>query len=138
MTLIRLDETAFVAGQIGPDQVEEIAAAGIGTIVNNRPDREESGQPEARRIEEAARAAGLDYHFIPVGGGVSNAQIGAMAEILGGASAPVLAFCRSGTRSTFLWALARARLGDDPDHIEAKAHAAGFDLAPIAAFLHSR
>jgi len=138
MTLIRLDEAAFVAGQIEPEDMEAIAAAGIGTIVNNRPDREQAGQPEARLIAEAARSAGLDYHFIPVASGVSNAQIAAMAEILGRASTPVLAFCRSGTRSTMLWALARAKLGDDPDEIEAKARAAGFDLAPIAAFLHNR
>lgn len=138
MTLIRLDESAFVAGQIEPEDVAAVAAAGIGTIVNNRPDGEQAGQPEARRIAEAADEAGLDFHFIPVAGGVSSAQIEAMAKVLSGASAPVLAFCRSGTRSTYLWALARARLGDDPDTIVRKAGAAGFDLAPIAAFLHNR
>jgi uncharacterized protein (TIGR01244 family) len=138
MTLIRLDEGAFVAGQIAPEDITGIAAAGVRTIVNNRPDGEQAGQPDARQIEEAAQASGLEYRFIPVAGGISNAQIGAMAEILGNASAPVLAFCRSGTRSTFLWALARSRLGDDPDEIVAKADAAGFDLAPIAAFLHNR
>jgi uncharacterized protein (TIGR01244 family) len=58
-----------------------------------------------------------------------------MAEIFSGASAPVLAFCRSGTRSTWLWALARSRLGDNSDTLVAKAGAAGFDLTPVAAFL---
>ncbi len=136
MMILRLDEKAFVAGQIEPDDIPEIAAAGIGTIVNNRPDGEERDQPEAWRIEEAARAAGLDYRFIPVAGGISNAEIDAMVEALGGAPAPILAFCRSGTRSTCLWALARARLGDDPGDLMAKAGQAGFDLAPVAAFLH--
>lgn len=135
MSLIRLDEAAFVAGQVAPEDMAAISAAGIGTIVNNRPDGEQTGQPEARDIAEAARAAGLDYRFIPVAGGVSEAQIAAMAEILGGASAPVLAFCRSGARSTWLWALARARLGDDPGMIEAKAAAAGYDVTPIRRYL---
>ena len=138
MRLIRLGEDMFVAGQIMPEDMAEIAAAGIATIVNNRPDGEQSGQPEASRIAEAAQAAGLEQHFIPVAGGLSTAQIATMADILGEASAPVLAFCRSGTRSTYLWALARARLGDDPADLTAKADAAGFDLAPIAAFLHNR
>jgi uncharacterized protein (TIGR01244 family) len=138
MILIRLDPATFVAGQIAPEDMEEIAAAGVRTIVNNRPDSEEAGQPEARQIEEAAQAAGMGYRFIPVAGGISNTQVAAMAEILGDASAPVLAFCRSGTRSTFLWALARSRLGDDREEIHARAEAAGFDLAPVAAFLHNR
>ncbi len=138
MILIRLDESAFVAGQVAPEEMEEIAAAGVGTIVNNRPNGEQAGQPDALGIEQAARAAGLEYCFIPVAGGISDAQVAAMAEILDSASAPVLAFCRSGTRSTFLWALARSRLGDDPDSLFAKAATAGFDLAPIAAFLQYR
>ena len=138
MTLIRLDDSAFVAGQIAPEDLDGIAAAGIRTIVNNRPDGEQSGQPEARDIAAAARVAGLEHHFIPVAGGISNGQVDAMAEILDRAEGPVLAFCRSGTRSTYLWALARARLGTDPGELVAKAGAAGFDLAPIAAFLHSR
>jgi uncharacterized protein (TIGR01244 family) len=138
MVPARLDEAMFVAGQIEPGDMDEIAAAGIRTIVNNRPDDEEAGQPDARSIEQSARAAGLDYMFIPVAGGISNAQVETMAEVLGSAKAPLLAYCRTGTRSTYLWALARARLGDDPETLLAKAGAAGFDLAPIAAFLHHR
>lgn len=136
--LYRLDENSFVAGQISPDDMATLKAAGIAAIVNNRPDGEEPGQPPASEIEAAARAAGLDYRFVPIAGGISGTQIDAMAEALEQAKGPVLAFCRIGMRSTYAWALARARLGDDPGEIEAKAAKAGFDLAPITAFLHKQ
>ena len=128
----QLDSTTFVSGQIVP---EEIASLGVATIVNNRPDGEEPGQPASDAIEAAAKAAGIDYRHIPVAGGISLPQIAQMADALAGAQGPVLAFCRSGTRSTFLWALARARLGDDADVLTEKAAAAGYDLSPIRAFL---
>ena len=105
----RLDDRVFVAGQIGPEDMAEIAALGVTMIVNNRPDGEEPGQPTGAEIEAAARAAGLDYRHIPVAGGIAPEQIEAMAEALDEAEGTLLAFCRSGTRSTYLWALARAR-----------------------------
>jgi uncharacterized protein (TIGR01244 family) len=132
----RLDEAMAVAGQISAADVAGAAAEGVALIVNNRPDGEEAGQPAAADIEAAARAAGVDYLFIPVVAGISGQQIETMAGALTEAKGPVLAFCRSGTRSTFLWALARARLGDDPEELTGKAAAAGYDLAPIRGFLN--
>jgi uncharacterized protein (TIGR01244 family) len=127
----QLDERTWVAGQIRPEQMAELHAAGVTMIVNNRPDGEEPGQPANAAIEAAARAAGLDYRFIPVAGGLSGAQVDAMAGAIAVADGKLLAFCRSGTRSTFLWALARAQAGDDVEEIEAKAARAGYDLTPI-------
>ena len=138
MQLRALDDRTFVAGQIAPGDVTEIAARGIALIVNNRPDGEEPGQPSGAAIEAAARAAGVDYLSLPVAGGVSESQIDVMASALEGANGPVLAYCRSGTRSTFLWALARARLGDDGAVLADKAAAAGYDLAPIRRLLDRR
>ncbi|HEY0147390.1 MAG TPA: TIGR01244 family sulfur transferase [Allosphingosinicella sp.] len=128
----QLDSTTFVSGQIAP---EEISALGVTTIVNNRPDGEEPGQPTSDVIEAAAKAAGIDYRHIPVAGGISLPQVAQMADALAQAQGPVLAFCRSGTRSTYLWALARARLGDDAEALFEKAAAAGYDLSPVRAFL---
>jgi uncharacterized protein (TIGR01244 family) len=104
-------------------------------IVNNRPDEEEPGQPSAAELEAAARAAGLDYRHVPVGSGFSASQVEAMTEALEAAQGAVLAFCRSGTRSTLLWALARSQQGDAADELTRKAAAAGYDLRPIAALL---
>ncbi len=127
----------WVAGQIAPEDMAILAAEGVTGIVNNRPDGEEPGQPTSAAIEAAASAAGLAYAHIPVAGGMSSDQVEAMAEALE-PPGRVLAFCRSGTRSVFLWALARARLGDDPQELVAKAAAAGYDLSPIARFMQSR
>ena len=130
-----LDATTCVAGQIQAADLPAIAATGVALIVNNRPDGEEPGQPSSAEIEAAARAAGLDYRHIPIAGGFNGDDVLAMAEALDAAKGKVLAFCRVGTRSTFLWALARSERGAPPDELILKAAAAGYDLAPIAAYL---
>ena len=129
-----LDEAILVDGQITPQDVAEAARQGVTLVVNNRPDDEQPGQPAGAEIASAARAAGLDYVAIPVThAGFAMPQVDAMAEALGSAEGKVLAFCRSGTRSTLLWALARAKAGDDPDVLATKAAAAGYDLSPVRA-----
>lgn len=126
-----LDEKVLVAGQIDQEDVARAVAAGVTMIVNNRPDGEEPGQPDGAAIESAARRAGLDYRHIPVAGGLSADQVEAMAEAIDDAPGKVLVFCRSGTRSTFLWALARARSGADGESLAEQAAEAGYDLSPI-------
>jgi uncharacterized protein (TIGR01244 family) len=132
----RLDEKVSVSGQIRPEEMTKLASDGTRMIVNNRPDDEEAEQPAAAEIAAAAQAAGLAYRHIPVGsGGLSANQVKAMAEALEAADGPVLAFCRSGTRSTYLWALAEARRGVPAQELIAKAAAAGYDLTSIRPFL---
>jgi uncharacterized protein (TIGR01244 family) len=133
--MVPLDERSFVAGQIAPGDLPAIAAAGVTLIVNNRPDGEEPGQPASAEVEAAARAAGLDYRHIPIAGGFNGDDVLAMAEALDAAEGKVLAFCRSGTRSTFLWALARAERGADAADLAARAAAAGYDLTPVLPYL---
>ena len=100
-----LSDTVLVADrQICPDDMEAVVAAGVALVVNNRPDGEEPGQPTSAEIEAAVRAAGLDYRHIPVSGGIGPDQVAAMAAAMD--EGKLLAFCRSGTRSTALWALA--------------------------------
>ncbi|MEA3053700.1 MAG: hypothetical protein QOG72_2603 [Sphingomonadales bacterium] len=130
----RLDDTTLVApSQIFPADIPALAAQRIRLIVNNRPDGEELGQPSSAEIEAAARAAGLDYRHIPIAGGFPAAQVEAMAEALG--QGPVLAFCRSGTRSTYLWALARSSRGGDAETLLRRAAEAGYDLGPLLPYL---
>ena len=130
----RLDETAFVYPvQLVAEAVPGLAAAGVRLIVNNRPDGEEPGQPASAEIEAAARAAGLDYRHIPVGRGFPAASVEAMAEAL--ERGPALAFCRSGTRSAWLWALARASRGAPAETLVRQAAGAGYDLRPLLPLL---
>ena len=131
----QLDSTTLVSAQLFPADVPVLRSDGVTMIVNNRPDGEEAGQPTSAEIEAAARAAGLDYRYIPVSSGFSAEQVEAMSAALEEAQGPVLAFCRSGTRSTFLWALARAQAGEDADELVRKAAGAGYDLTAIRAYL---
>jgi uncharacterized protein (TIGR01244 family) len=133
--LIPLDADTFVAGQIAPSDMKEIAAAGVALVINNRPDDEEPGQPLGEYIKAAAEAAGLAYRAVPVAGGLSAQQVEAMTRALDEAEGKVLAFCRSGTRSTYLWALAQSRRGADADTLLRQAETAGYDLSPIVRFL---
>ncbi len=131
----RLDGKVLVAGQISPADVGAAADEGVSTIVNNRPDGEEPGQPDSVMIAEAARRAGLDYYHIPVAGGLSPDQVAETLAAIESAKGQVLLFCRSGTRSTYLWALARSESGVDGEALIASAAAAGFDLEPLRAHL---
>jgi uncharacterized protein (TIGR01244 family) len=122
----------WASPQIGLDDVADAKARGFALIVNNRPEGEVPDQVPGEAIEAAAQSAGMDYRAIPIThAGFSEDQVKAMAAALEEAQGPVLAYCRSGTRSTLLWALAQASQGHDPDAITADAAGAGYDVAPI-------
>ena len=132
----QINESISVAPQIAVEQVAEIAAAGFKTIVNNRPDDEDAGQPSGDAIRAAAEAAGLKYVSIPVThAGFSHPQIDAMTQALTDSDGHVLAYCRSGTRSCNLWALAAAKAGRNPNLLLAQAEDAGYDLRGIRPML---
>ncbi len=131
-----INESISVAPQIAVEHVADIAAAGFKTIVNNRPDDEDAGQPSGDAIRAAAEAEGLNYVAIPVThAGFSHPQIDAMTQALTEAKGPVLAYCRSGTRSCNLWALAAAKAGRNPNLLLAQAEDAGYDLRGIRPML---
>ncbi len=131
----QVDDKIAVSGQIRAADVEPIKASGISMIVCNRPDGEEPGQPTAAEIERAAEAAGLDFRHIPVIRGIGPSDVKSMQEALEEASGKVLAYCRSGNRSTLLWAVARRHQGATIEEIEQGAARAGIDLSPVAHLL---
>jgi len=136
--LKQLTPSLYVAPQIGLDTVAEAKALGVTLIVNNRPEGESPDQTPGADIEAAAKAAGIDYVAIPVSpGGFAPWQLDATDEALAkNGEGKALCYCRSGTRSTLLWSLARARAGDDADDLAEIAAAAGYDLAPIREMMH--
>ncbi|NBX56142.1 MAG: TIGR01244 family phosphatase [Betaproteobacteria bacterium] len=95
------------APQLAPAHMAAIAAQGFTTVINNRPDMEGGPeQPTSAQMESAALAAGLAYHYLPVvSGAITPEQVSQMAALVNAATGPVLAFCRSGARSTELWLL---------------------------------
>ncbi|MGE3304062.1 MAG: TIGR01244 family sulfur transferase [Hyphomonadaceae bacterium] len=123
-----------VAPQLQAADFTEVAAAGFKTVINNRPERESPGQLSDADARAAAAAAGLDYVAIPFAGMPSPAQVEATRKALAEVKAPVLAYCRSGTRSITVWALSQA--GVRPvEQIVDLARAAGYDLSGLAGAL---
>ena len=125
----RLTENMLASPQITPADVHAAREHGVTLIINNRPDGESPEEPQGPEIEAAAREAGITYLYIPVThAGFSLPQIDEMAQAIDAAEGQVLAYCRSGTRSTLLWAMAGAKLGMEPDTIAACASQAGYDV----------
>lgn len=132
----QLDDRTLVSGQIAPHEVAELAQQGVTMLVNNRPDGEEEGQPFAAEIEEAAAQAGIAYRFVPIMRGIGPADIEEMHKAMRDAEGgKLLAFCRSGTRSALVSALAHREEGASREEVEDRLGRAGFDSGPIAHLL---
>ena len=131
-----LSDRVLASPQIEMGDLAEAARLGVSLVINNRPDGESGDQPSGELIEAAANEVGLAYCAIPVApGGFTMEQVDAMRKVLDSSEGKVLAYCRSGTRSTLLWALAQASKGVDPAEIEAAATKAGYDLGPVRAVM---
>ena len=126
----KITELFSVSPQITKEDVKKIAELGYSVIINNRPDNESDGQPSSDDIKDLALKNGLEYHYIPVisAGNISDDNIEELSNILENQKTPVLAFCRSGTRSTIVWALSqRSSLGQEK--VVNCAKNAGYDIA---------
>jgi uncharacterized protein (TIGR01244 family) len=110
LNIKQLSSDLAVAPQLGPEAMAEVAAAGFRSVINNRPDFEGGPtQPTSASVEAAARAAGLAYEWLPVAPSAQNAdEIARFAHLLTTLPKPILAFCRSGTRSGKLYSAATA------------------------------
>jgi uncharacterized protein (TIGR01244 family) len=132
----KLTDRIFVAPQIDTNAITKAKDLGVTLVINNRPEDESADQTPGPDIEAAAAAAGMNYIAIPVThAGFAEWQVTAMADALENADGKILAYCRSGTRSTLLWALARASKGDHPAVLAEQAADAGYDLSPVTAMM---
>lgn len=135
MDLKRINDHVSVSGQINPEDVATLKSLGFVAIVNNRPDNESPDQPAGAEIEAAAKAAGIAYHAIPLGReGVNPDLVERTKAVIEGSDGPVFCFCRSGTRSTTLWALSQAGQ-TDANQIISQAAEAGYDMSHLAGIL---
>ncbi len=134
----RINEHVSVSPQIKPEDIRALKAMGFTAIVNNRPDGEAPGQPSSAVMKAAAEAAGLAYHHIPLGrDGVSPELVEQTRVALEGSAGPVFCYCRSGTRSTTLWALSQAGEMPAEEIVEAAAHA-GYDMSHLLGHLSQK
>ncbi|SLN19749.1 Beta-lactamase hydrolase-like protein [Roseivivax jejudonensis] len=132
MDIHTIDDRLAVSPQITAADVAALAAEGYRGIICNRPDGEGADQPSFEEIERAASENGLEARYLPVTTGmVRDADAEAFAEALRTLPGPVLAYCRSGTRSATLWALSEATARPLPD-ILARTKAAGYDMSGVA------
>ena len=132
MDIRPIDERISVAPQITPADTAELASQGYKTLVANRPDNEEPGQPSMSALETAAREHGLKWVYMPVdSSNILDSDVDQFDDMIRNADTPVLAFCRSGTRCTVLWALSSARY-EPVNEIVEKARHAGYDIGGLA------
>jgi uncharacterized protein (TIGR01244 family) len=126
----RVTEDFTTAPQISVADVAEAAELGFTAIICNRPDGEDPGQPSAAEIAAAAQAAGLAYVHIPFSGPPGPAEVEAMRQAVDAADGPVLAYCRSGTRSITCWSIGQAMSGAmERGELVSLGRAAGYDLS---------
>ena len=131
MKLAHVSDSFAVSPQLQAGDMRGLADAGFSTVICNRPDGEEPSQPTVASIREAAEAAGLAFHHIPVSGGeFPPLAIEAFARVRAEADGKVLAFCRTGTRSITLDALANSSSEPAEVRIE-RARRAGYDLSSL-------
>lgn len=136
MDLRQLTPDIAVSQQITPEDVQTLADAGFRVLINNRPDDEVEPGFDSKAMAEAARAAGMDYHFIPFSPGqITPQMISAFGDAMS-MPGPKAAYCRSGNRSTVLWALSQAHR-IPADELKEIAARAGYDLSPVSELIRS-
>lgn len=132
MDLRRISPKFTVSPQIAVDDIAAIRAAGFRAIICNRPDGEGADQPSFEEIETAARAEGIEARYVPITAGmVRDEDVAAFGDALGDLPRPVLAYCRTGTRSATLWSFHEAKKRPMPE-ILAATKAAGYDMNGVA------
>lgn len=133
MDIRKVTDDFSVAPQIEVDEVAELAALGFQSIICNRPDGEEIGQPDVAAVKAAAEKVGLTFCHVPVlSGAMTQDDVTAQAAALADLPGPVLAYCRSGTRSIILWAQDQiGSKGADVDGVVTAAANAGYNLSGL-------
>lgn len=131
MDIKKLTESISVSDQITEADLYQIVQAGFKSLICNRPDDEGSDQPGFKEIEQTAKSHGLEVHYLPAESGkVSDAQGIEFGTLMDKLPKPILAYCRTGMRSTTMWALANSQKMDLPLIIETAAKA-GYDLKAL-------
>ena len=132
------NDVSVATSQIHPQDVEAIKAAGFRSIICNRPDGEVPDQPTFEDIKAAAQEQGIASCYLPViSGQVTDEDAAAFGKALDELPSPVLAYCRTGTRSTTLWSLASAAKLP-PEEILKRTRDAGYDMTEVVRYITAR
>jgi len=132
MEVKQLTKALSVSGQISVADIEALKAAGIKSIICNRPDNEEANQLEHSLLQKAAQKHGIDFVFMPVvSGNITAENVSDFKSALTTLAQPTHAYCRSGMRCTSLWGLAEAANGADKQSLIEQAAVSGYDLSKL-------
>lgn len=132
MEIRKINADYSVGPQISADDIAELKAAGFQSVMVNRPDREADDQPEYAIIADGAKAAGLEIAYSPaVSGQITDENVSDYSEKYAALPKPLFAYCRTGTRSTMLWALMQGYAGKSYEEILKVAQEAGYDISPL-------
>jgi len=136
-TMTALEDGFYVGPQLTEADFDDLAAQGIRTIINNRPDGEEPGQLTAERAAELAEAHGIAYHYIPMTSqSLTPEVIETFRNAVAESERPILAHCRSGNRCCVLWSLVQAGSGTrSVDDIVRRAAEGGYDMSGVRPLL---
>ncbi len=131
MNLQKLTKSIYISDQITTDDIDKLVTIGIKTIVNNRPDYEENNQPLSKELEAYANNCGLIYYFIPIiPAQYTPDKIAEFTDVLAKAQTPIAVFCRTGNRSSTLWALSQKEQCD-AKYIINQAKLIGFNVEGV-------
>ncbi|MCB1972657.1 MAG: TIGR01244 family phosphatase, partial [Geminicoccaceae bacterium] len=129
MQLKQIDDRISVSAQIMERDLAELADRGFRSVICNRPDGETGDQPNFDEIARAAKEAGVETRYLPVvSGKVSDEDARSFGRLMSELPGPILAYCRTGTRSATLWSLDRGAKGTDLPSILAATAQAGYDM----------
>jgi len=139
MNIIAVTRKLWVVPQPGIEEFAELSARGFATVINNRPDGEDTWQPGSEAEERAAKDAGLAYVHLPVTStGMTAEDARRFQETIDASPGPVIAHCRSGARSFFLWIMNGDLEGKRDEEVLALADELHLDPKAVAAKLAAR
>ncbi|MFC4271235.1 TIGR01244 family phosphatase [Sneathiella chungangensis] len=132
MEVKKISGNLSVSAQILPEDIEELAKLGYKAIICNRPDGEGADQPTFAEIKKVAHKAGLEAVYIPiVSGRVQDSDARSFGDAVTSLPNPVLAYCRTGTRSATLWSLNEGAKGRPLPEILQATKDAGYDMSGV-------
>lgn len=127
-TMRILSDQLQACGQLSAEDIRALAAQGVKTLICNRPDQEEEGQPDSHSLQVLAESLGMQWYFLPVvSGQVKDEEGDAFAQILKSMPTPAVAFCRTGARCGCLWALSQRHERSGEELVRALQQA-GYDM----------
>ncbi|RPH19876.1 MAG: TIGR01244 family phosphatase [Alteromonadaceae bacterium TMED7] len=132
MKIQQLNKSVYIASKVDISDINKLKAIGIQSVINNRPDNEEDGQPLSGDLSEYAASINIDYYYLPIASGhYPVTSVDKLTELLSTAELPVVIFCRTGRRSINLWAKSQNKLLG-AQHVLSKVQELGFEMVDIS------